>query len=453
MRRNRMLQVVTFAAKVGIRDQTEMESLLSCLRNKVYLPIIRSMFTHMFSLAKLPEPDEELITKIITQVPERRFMRRPELVDVLGDLFITDDIVYVLNPIKAGILQTSAIGYERQEEFLQRFCSDVEEGIKTKFDGRRVRGMEFDWKSSSSRLSRYITHRYSPFEEFYEEPERETMELKASKPNYSSEDVKAADLLVDASIRQFILKLAQAGKMISKDAVNLAKKPDTLQHLLSLGLISEEYLLTCKQDQHTICVVPSKHHLTQEPMASLRCSVCERSFPEENLQVIYTLTDMGKRLVDGSLWMSIWITELLKENGVRKEGIKWGLEAAGEELDIMMEDFDSRLFFELKDREFGLGDAYPFTYRVMRYGGALGIVVTTDKVSTDAKKFFEEEKHRREQLRIQYLEGSENIQKGIVDIVEWLTLSQVHRVIQPFSLRIGFDLWPIVEHWINTKTK
>jgi hypothetical protein len=28
-----------------------------------------------------------------------------------------------------------------------------------------------------------------------------------------------------------------------------------------------------------------------------------------------------------------------------------------------------RVFFELKDREFGLGDAYPFAIRVGRYGG------------------------------------------------------------------------------------
>ncbi|MDY6966026.1 MAG: hypothetical protein SVM80_08690 [Halobacteriota archaeon] len=160
-----------------------------------------------------------------------------------------------------------------------------------------------------------------------------------------------------------MLKLAQVGKMVSKDALELAKT-DILQHLLSLGLIAEEYLLTCKQDQHTICVVPSKKHLTKEPMAPLLCSVCGRSFPEENLQLIYTITKIGKRLAEGSLWMSIWITELLKESGVGKGSIKWGLEANGEELDIMVEYFDSRLFFELKDREFGLGDAYPFVYRI-----------------------------------------------------------------------------------------
>ena len=150
--------------------------------------------------------------------------------------------------------------------------------------------------------------------------------------------------------------------------------------------------------------------------------------------------------------MYIWITELLKKNGVRKEAIRWELAASGEDLDIMVEDFDSRVFFELKDREFGLGDAYPFVYRVTRYGGRLGIVATVEKVSTDAKKFLEEESHRREYpLQIQYLEGPENIKKGVEDVVETMALVQVRRLIQPFSRRLGFDLWPIVEHWINTR--
>lgn len=449
-----MLRVTTFVAKAGIRDQTEMESLILHLRGKGYLSVIRSMFTGMFTLAKLPDPDEQLITKVITQGRRYPLMRRPDFGELLGDLFFTDDLVYILTPIETDMLQTSVIGHEKQEAALQKFCADVEESIKTRFDGRRVRGMEFDWKTSMLRPSRYIRHRYSPFEDFLEEePASEIIELKATEPEYSSEDIEAAKFLVNTDTRQFSLKLAQVGKMRSKDADEIVK-PDILKRLRSLRLVGEEYLLTCKQDQHTICVVPFKDHLTKEPMASLRCSVCGRSFPDENLQVIYTLTERGKQLIDGSLWMSIWITELLKENGVGKEGIKWSLEASGEELDIMVEDFDSRFFLELKDREFGLGDAYPFVYRITRYGGRTGIIATMDKVSTDAKKFLEEETHRQEYpIRIQCLEGSKNIQKGITKIVEERALLQVRKVIQPSSIRIGFDLWPIVEYWINTKTK
>lgn len=444
-----MLRTTTLVSKVGIRDQAEIETLIIHLRDKGYLPVIRSMFTGMFSLAKLPEPDHALITKVITSTSSR-FMREPR--EILGDLFFTTDLVYALIPVEADLLQTSVFGYRDGEEALRKFCADIEEGIKTRFDGRRIRGMKFGWKTQKLPPSRYIRRRYAPYEAFFEEVgEGEVVKLESSEPNYSSEDVGAAKFLVDIEIRQFILKLAQLGKIRSKDAAEITK-PAILQRLLSLGLVAEEYLLTCRQDQHTICVVPSQDHLTKEPMASLRCSVCGRSFPEENLQVIYTLTERGKKLIDGSLWMSIWITELLKENGVRKETVRWGLEASGEELDIMVEDFDARIFFELKDREFGLGDAYPFVYRITRYGGRVGIVATMDKISTDAKKFFEEEIRRRDyHMDIRYLEGSESIQHGVTKLIEDMSLLQVRRLVQPFSLRVSFELWPIVERWINVR--
>lgn len=446
-----MFRTTTFVAKVGMRDQSEAETLVSHLRDKGYIPVIRSMLTGMFASAKLPEPDQELITKIITPAV-RTYRLEPG--ETLGDLFFIDNWAYALTFASEEILYASVVGYGKADEALRKFCADIEEGIKTRFDGRRVRGMEFDWKSVDLRPSRYTRRRYVPYRAFSEEePERGEIGFECTVPNYSSEDIQVAGLLVNIEIRKFVLNLAQVIKMREKDAAEIVKA-DILQRILSLGLVMEEYLLTCKQDQHTICVVPSKDDLTKDSMSSLRCSVCRRSFPQENLQVIYTLTERGKKLVNHSLWMSIWVIELLKENGVKKEAIRWGLEASGEELDIMVEDFGSLIFFELKDREFGLGDAYPFIYRTTRYGGRVGIVATMDKVSTDAQKFFEEETERRESpTKIQYLEGPEAIQRGIRELIERTSLLQVRRLVRPFSQTIGFDLWPIIQNWMDTRIK
>lgn len=448
-----MLRVTSLLTRVGIRDQTKMESLVSHLRSKGYSAAIRSMFTGMFTSSGMDEPDEQLVIKLITQGPGYRFLRRPRLSDVLGDIFITDDVVLVLTPAKDS-LQASAIGYQKQKEHLQNFCADVEDGIQMKFGSRKVKRMNFDWKALSSRVSEYQRGGYLLFGDFSDqEPVREVTEHNVRQPSYDSEDIKVANLLVDGNVRKFVFRLAQVGKMIAKDAVDLAKKPRIFKRLFSLDLMGKEYLLTCKKDQHTICVVPSKEELTKKSMISFRCS-CGRALPEENLQLIYTLTKRGKKLIDGSLWMSIWITELLKQNEIEEGGIKWRFETGGEEIDIVVEDFGSRLFLELKDREFGLGDAYPFMYRLTRYGGRYGIVVTMDKVALDAKSFFEEETRRREHpIRIQYLEGSQNIPNGLTRILQEVALSQVRRVIRPFSERTGFDLWPVVEYWINTRTK
>ena len=341
-----MLRVVTFVANASVREQAEMESLLTYLREKGYLPVIRSMLTGVLSLAKLPEPDEQLITKVITQTPYR--FRRLEFGEILGDLFFTKEFVYLVNPLGEEAIQASVIGYRKQEEALQKFCADVEEGIKSRFDNRRLSETKFDWKMPK------FSYPFIEFFDFFKKEAEHREDIKGAKPNYTSEDIKATELLVNTDVRRFMLRLAQVGKMTSKDAVDLARS-NILERLLSLGLITEEYLLTCKQDQHTICVVPSKEHLAKDSMASLRCSLCGRSFPEENLQVIYTLTERGKKLLDSSLWMSIWVTEILKKAGVKKECIKWGLEARSDELDIVVEDFPSAANKSVRVKDNGTG--------------------------------------------------------------------------------------------------
>lgn len=312
--------------------------------------------------------------------------------------------------------------------------------------------MAFDWKCAEVGIPKQVRPYYRTYWTIPDtEVPRVEAEFESKEPDYTSEDVQAANILHDTQIRRFILRIAQVTKVREKDATELVKQ-SILKKLMSMGLLREEYLLTCKQDQHTICVVSNRVDLTKDPMSSARCSLCGRLFPDENLQVIYTLSELCRKLVQRSLWMSIWVTELLRKNGVMRESIQWGLEANGEELDILVEDFDSRIFFELKDREFGLGDSYPFVYRLYRYGGTVGIVATMDKVSADAGRYFKEETERRDYpVEMYQLEGSSSIQQGIPKLVEAMALRKVRRLIEPFASRIGLDLWPIAESWINTK--
>lgn len=102
----KMIRVTSRTVKVTIREQGEVENLISHLSDKGYLPVIRTMFKGMFSLAKLPELDEHLITRILSQ-RYSPVIREPT--EVLGDVFFTDDFIYVLVP-GADILQTLVVG-------------------------------------------------------------------------------------------------------------------------------------------------------------------------------------------------------------------------------------------------------------------------------------------------------------------------------------------------------
>jgi hypothetical protein len=154
--------------------------------------------------------------------------------------------------------------------------------------------------------------------------------------------------------------------------------------------------------------------------------------------------------------MSIWVTELLLENGVERDNLRWGLEINGKELDVVLNMWGLRVFFELKDREFGLGDAYPFVYRVSRYGGNWGIVVTTDKVAKDAKKFLGEQGGRTailpgpQLVGFKTIEGENKIPQGISGLVNELTKSAVLRLVSHFG-EFGLSVEPVVAAWLDAQ--
>lgn len=415
-----------------------MEEVTGYVASKGYRPVVRAMADAACSAAGARR-SAHLVSSLF---PRRRARLAADLESsIVGEVFFGETCLYLLWPA-ADNLHCFAAGVGDCRPEVEQFCAFVEEGARARLDGRRVRGMDFTWHELPMPGVRAGIRRYPDL--------FEAVEMEVAEPDYSEAEADAARLLVDPDARRSILRLAQVGKARSKEALELAPQ-QLVGDLLGRGLILEEFLLTCKQDQHTICGVSSRDAVEAGPGDSLVCNVCGRSFNDENLQLIYALTDAGKKLLDGSRWMSVWVTELLKASGVKPDAIKWSLQAAGEELDIMAEAFNSRVFFELKDRQFGLGDAYPFVYRVTRYGGWMGVVATADKVSSDAKQFFDEEARNpvRSFGQIVCLEGVPEIEAGISRTVRDLAFLEVQRALTPLSERTGIDLWPIVRQWLT----
>lgn len=441
-----MLRVSTLSADAGLHDQNEMETTISQLKNEGYSPIVRSMLAGGVNAVKLPSPGDSMILKMLDTLEKKREYG-PTV--VVGEVFFKDGIVYTLNSNYESIF-ISIAGLEQENNFINKFGTDVEKTITDNIDRRRLRGMQFNWKSSSYFI-RNSSYRYSTADfnySFSSSPRGD--ELKFQIPSYNEDDIKAANFLSNEKVREFLIRLAKLTKMTEKDVEQELTTKDSINEFIMLGLVAEEYLLTCKQDQHTICFLSSRDQLMKESTSSIRCTTCGRAFPEENVKEIFTITEKGRNLVHGSRWMSIWITELLAKNGIKKDTIRWQLEGNGDELDVLVQDFNSRVFLELKDREFGIGDAYPFAYRINRYGGTLGAIVTTSKVAQDARKFLGEER-KRGTIRISYLEGNQGIEEGIKHMIKELSMIQIRKLINPISELVGFSLFPIIESWAQRK--
>ena len=112
--------------------------------------------------------------------------------------------------------------------------------------------------------------------------------------------------------------------------------------------------------------------------------------------------------------------------------------------------FGLRVFFELKDREFGLGDAYPFAIRLGRYGGRYGVVITTDRVAEDSKGFFAEQQRSEVPAGIDVLESQEKIESGIKQLIDRYSRVSVNETIRDLTEYIGMSLTPVISAWMTS---
>ncbi len=99
----------------------------------------------------------------------------------------------------------------------------------------------------------------------------------------------------------------------------------------------------------------------------------------------------------------------------------------------------------MKDREFGPGDAHPFNYRRVRYRADEALVITTDKVSTDAKRVLEDlskESRRggRSGAKPALVEGLDKVEVTLRNQLDRASMLRANRRLQTTSLAIGFDI-------------
>jgi hypothetical protein len=431
-----MFVVERVYAVAEIRGQDEIDSIVDALATAGFQPALRSMTAAAAKVATLG--GRRLGVGVLVN-REPRFRTSTTHVDApIGDLMfaVTEGIAdrcYFVQPF-SNRLFVFELRHHCVPSRLTEFCAAVERAVRARLDGRRVRGMDFSWAAVKEPIARQVPGS-SRFPD---------AELKTKKPEYSEDELRAARLLVGAEARSFLLQLAQIGKVRAADA---KLPPALIESLLGEHLLSKEYLVLCRKDSRTLCQVTNVEDLNVVSGGKLVCATCGRKFGEELVHEIFAGTDSSKQLVTSSRWMTIWLTDLLIQAGLAKEKIVWSATAGDDEIDIMTDELGLRILFELKDREFGLGDAYPFAYRLDRYGGNLGIVVSTDKIAQEAEKFFHEQRSKSA-ASIETL-AAERIETGVRDLVDKYSRAGAQRVLNNLSVPLGINIGPLVSNWMD----
>lgn len=440
-----MLRVFSKKTDIGIHEPIELESLIENLSELGYEPVIRSMINRSYSTAKLLKPNKWKLVNILEQ--EEGLRRRDYPGSPTGsDLFFKDDLLFVMFPEYEHTI-VSLIGYEQEVSNLDQFCIDYQKSVEKSFDKRRIRNKKFEWKETSFMVENFdygINYEY-PFLYNPQIPD----DKKFEEPTYTEDEVKSIDVLCDTKLRLFLIKVSKYGKISQKNAEHELKDPNQIQQLIEHELIAKEYLIKCKQDQRPICTVPSKEKLDENSSEGTKCGNCSKPLKEEIIEEVFTITSKGRNLIRGSRWMSIWVTEQLIQHGIKPNRIEWNLEENDEEIDIRISDFHSKALLELKDREFGGGDMHPFLYRVEKYGGDFGAILTTQKISSDARTILKEQK-RKIQFQINTLEGMTGIPTGITNFVEEMSLAPIQRHLRSIQSLHGMII-PMVKEWAKRK--
>lgn len=307
--------------------------------------------------------------------------------------------------------------------------------MKAKIDGRRVRHMELVWYKAGD--GDIIDTHVSFYKSF-------------SYPSISDMDSQVALYLTDPEVRMTLRKIATQDLARNCDIKGEHKKIiiENIAELIKLNLVIQNILILCRKNAIAIALVQSKEEVAGQNPAGTYCPHCGRMFSEELMKESYIISDLGKKMTRGSHWMTVLITNSLIASGISEKSIIWNLTEDSEEVDCVVQFKDQVWIFELKDRNFESGDAHPLTYyRAVKFKANKIIVLTTGKVTKEARNVFKDMSHNsrtESSFGIPvYIEGLKFLQLAIDTLVKNETLIHVSKKAKQISLLAGMDFSPI----------
>jgi hypothetical protein len=346
--------------------------------------------------------------------------------------------------------ELGAVGEDTEalDSGLNELADVLETALRSCLDGRRVRYMKFDWESPAPSTTRLSTLRENELGDG-DAPAFDQADL-------ANDAVAAADVLADPLAREVLREISRAGFARERDVTGRwtqrnrgAEVTDVVRQARKVGLLTTEYVLECRTTGDQILRLASQEDLDTGGHGDLIHPPCGRTFKDEAVSEGYGLTDLGERLVQKSNWMTVWVTERLRRVGVPVESILWNLSESGEEVDLLLEFLEEVWIFELKDRTFSAGDAYPFNYRRARYGADKAFVITTEEVAPDARRVFDEltDQARRavQVVRPVYIEGLDAVEPELREHVARSAANLAAQQLQPLSVATGYDVRRVVE--------
>lgn len=269
--------------------------------------------------------------------------------------------------------------------------------------------------------------------------------LAAAVPS-TAERLSGAKVLADRATRTIAVAIkSSAGLLVTDLAKQLPpaereRTPAIQDALQRERLVTAELVVICRKNSSQVVRAPSREILEDLARRGLRCG-CGRQVTDERVEEALSITDLGRQLLDRSEWLSILVVSELEDLGVPLSQILVGQQAGPDEMDVLADISGDLVFFELKDKEFSLGNAYSFAAKIPIIRPDYSVVITSEVVANDAKDHFRRAELASRSSRrfvidedsepdsIKYVEGIPNLQSGLRDLVSQVFASDATRVL------------------------
>jgi hypothetical protein len=326
--------------------------------------------------------------------------------------------------------------------------------------------MQFDWvalPTRNRRLRRFLEPAGPPGGDVEGEAHSRPsppLESRFEPARLDPPSVKAAEVMIDPVCRAIVRQVSQARFATDREIRQANRGPDetltqALNRVRGIGVLRSLYVLSCGQRGYALTRLEDPAALKDPKIGKLTCHYCGSTFDQEVITEGFSVTELGNSLNAGNRWLTVWTTRILTDLGIPVDAILWNVAEEGEEVDIILEAFERLWILELKDREFGRGDAHPFSYRRTHYRPDHSIVLSTERVSDEAKRIFKEiaAGERRGQFlgsargtprEPTYIEGLVSAEASLKSLIERESIAYVARCLSPLSELTGADLATLV---------
>jgi hypothetical protein len=289
-------------------------------------------------------------------------------------------------------------------------------------------------------------------------------EDRESPSEASPHELVAARTLHDRGVRTLAVAIKSSGGLLVRD---LAKQlhPESrgrvaqlIESLKTAGLVESEIMIVCEKTQAQITRVRNVEVFPELTRMAIKCA-CGRPLVDEQKEEALTITELGRELLDKSRWLTLLVVDELVAVGVSRDSILVEQQVGGDEIDCLANINGELALFELKDKEFNLGNAYSFGAKIGIIRPKYPVIFSTEHIGNDAKEHFVRAFRARapqgqgfygvfeveetfalgepdERSDITYVEGLQNLRSGIQRLVSGIYRQDAIRILKPV-LQLG----------------